>query len=502
METRVDGEFIRKLEDLTRSGQFSQVEFLLSSISYRSISRVQALALANLARRAQLGRLALRIISPFARPGSKWESQVSVDELLEYAIILLRNGARVQSHRILDRIDPQTRPTALLYRGHCFISEWNYKEAIPILENFTAHESVASYQRLVGNVNLASGYVNEEMLDKARSLLTKLKIQTKEENATLLYAHCCELLAQVEIRESRWAAADSEIEESRRIISMGGAKTLLQIEKWTSIMEAYKAGRVTPRMNSLRETAMKAMHWESVRDIDFYRGCIGKDSDLLSRVYFGTPFPSYKDRVLRLNRWYQPPKNWIYSAESTDVKKIKRTVDFEETTSVVAEGSSGVTRLITEVLKILLSDFYRPFDMVELFSLLYPNEYFIFPSSGNRARQAIFRFKEWVESNKHPLSLGKRGGDYFLEPERGVGVHVQALKASQTKTEARLESLRSRFEDELFSLNQVRECFNISFGSAQALLASAVAEGLIEKVGAGPKTKYRMVRVQTRKLSG
>ncbi len=79
--------FCEELDDLIKQGQLIVVQKRLEQIAVRKIPALHRHRVANIARRVQLFRLALRILEPLSRNSTQWENQCEPE-----ALFLQRRG--------------------------------------------------------------------------------------------------------------------------------------------------------------------------------------------------------------------------------------------------------------------------------------------------------------------------------------------------------------------------------------------------------------------------
>ncbi len=282
-------EEIDGIEELVRAGQVQWARAKILRMQKGRLQRDHSLKLANLARRLQMFRTAMGFINPICRPGSKFSGASTPEELLEYAIILLRCGARGQSLKILEQIDEKNYPLKWLYKANAFIADWDYAKAAAELKLLLKAGAPTEYLELVAMVNLAAAYVFVNQGPEAHELLKEILAKAKKLEAHLLYANGLEISAQLALQEQNWLLAEAFLREAEGLV--GGTsfyRGTLQIQKWRAIKDSLQSGEVAKALNDVREAGQKTQNWEIARDCDFYAGLIGKNPALLEHVYFGT----------------------------------------------------------------------------------------------------------------------------------------------------------------------------------------------------------------------
>ncbi len=421
---------VQELEASLRSGNISVVQRSLSKIEISKIPRPLAVNFANICRRAQKFQLALRILNPILRNKDSWIKSITDEELLEYSIVSLRNGALHQANSILEKIDLKKHPIGYLYKANCMMAKWNYKAAIDQLEKFMTTADSGAYQTWVAKVNLVAAYLFENKLSKARSLLKQLIHTTRQANAKLLYGNCCELFAQLEIQEKRWSQAEVYLARSENLLREASGN-LLQVQKWRAVSETLKSGKVSSRLIATRKLALEYSYWEAVRDCDFYLALVRKDPERMAQVYFGTPFESFRYRTAELAKDFFNPDmtSILYDDDHKTRISKKYIVDVREGTLVCNSLRwKEPTDILHRLLKMFSSDRYKSFGVIETHSILEPGSYFSFPSSTTRTHQNLFRFRQWCHENQELIQIYEKQGKYRLRLRSDVGILVSRRK--------------------------------------------------------------------------
>src|SRR5436190_321363 len=105
---------ISESESYIRSGRTGAASQLLKKINASAVAREVRLPLANLCRRAGLISLGIKLLSAVVRPKQELEIAATNSELAEYGVLLHRFGALSESLAVLNSVDTNQAPEALL----------------------------------------------------------------------------------------------------------------------------------------------------------------------------------------------------------------------------------------------------------------------------------------------------------------------------------------------------------------------------------------------------
>ena len=473
----------RQCEAHLRGGQDNRVIKPLGKLNTAQIPRVWRCRLANIARRAGLISLGLRILTPAVRSQESETVLPSDDELAEYAILLQRCGAVSEAMSILASIDPRKAPIANLHRAFCHFNRWEYAEAMPFLEAFAAGVS-DPYQRMVGNVNLSAAMVGLGRFEEARGRLVHDIAYAQENGYSRLQASCHELMSLAALHTRDWAVAEREIRAAQLLLPEGASLERLMTEKCRAALDAFQRGSIEPLLG-FRASAMAWPHPETVRETDLFSLHVSFDEARFRHLFFGTPFPRYRERMCRMLN--QRPGETEFRLGSAKGPCL----DLQS--GLVSDGralkpSGG---LCHQTIEILFRDFYRPQRVGSLFGELFPGEYFNVFSSPVRLRRVLFRARALLRAADIPIEIVERRGTYAVRVEPGFAVSVPLDRQPVATYDSWLRLLREKFTNGAsFSAMDARQALEISVSAAQRFLVRARDRGDLERFGAGANTTY------------
>jgi len=485
-------ELRQKCESWLREGKGSSVVHALSSLNVRQIPRSDRRPLAILARRANLVSLGLRILSPVVHAErNSYRPDVREEEWAEYGILLCQIGSRQEGLKILNKIRAVEFPDALLYRAFCHFNQWEYREALPLLEEYCRHPKLTPYQRAIGAINLVLANASCGNDDFAFHELEKLQAQFKMDNYSRLLANSIELKAQIEIKRGRYSEAHACLEQASQILSEDITSDQLFVEKWKSVLRSIKT-KDPQHLHRFRKTAQEKGGWESVRECDFYLYKLQFDEPIFQFLYFGTPFESYRKRLLEIAH-SDPGTEYLLGTGAS----------LFELRSGEFNGQTGLNlgKKIHQFLALMLSDFYKPFQLGSVFSRVFPGENFNIFSSASRVHQLVFRTRKILKESQLPLSIIERDGCYHFHLAPGCRIRIHRdieVGGSELVT---LAMLRELFQEQIFSARQVRESLGLPVSSLARILRYGLSKGMLSQQGSGPKTRYRFQRDTSIKIS-
>ncbi|MCB0386846.1 MAG: hypothetical protein KDD43_15740, partial [Bdellovibrionales bacterium] len=217
-----------------------------------------------------------------------------------------------------------------------------------------------------------------------------------------------------------------------------------------------------------------------------------RDDELLVRVYFGTPFASYRQYILeRAKRKVTLPRHYDWQVGEGALKR-GRVFDLR-----AGEEISGSSRLRAgflehRCLQVLASDIYRPVRLGALFGHLYPDDYFDANSSPTRIHQILRRLRRWLESEGWPIDIKGRGHAFSLSASAPVRLRLTLSENLYLpgSRERQLDHLVELFGKKAFSSSQAAEALGVSKRQINKLML-ADSENRFLIVGSGPQTKYQ-----------
>lgn len=470
------------IDGFIRAGRMNEAHRALEKVTLKAVPRSLTAKYANLARRLMKPNLAVRILHPVIRGDFAHARPPDDHQKAEYGVALLRLGAIPEALSLLEDVSPDVVPMVHLYRAFCHFNRWNYQAGLQALEVDLRTLAVDDYQKNTIRVNRAAARLWLADLDGLEFELRDLEEVLARNGQRRLQSNVCEMLAQNYIQIGQWELAEKSLARSLRLIDSGHRLDTLFIRKWQVIAEVLKSRDVAP-LKELHEEALVAGHWETVRDVDYYRLQVSPDQRMFEYLYFGTPHHSYRHRLE--HQW----RGQFSIAEFAEVTRTPRPTRQWNPFEPDQDWGSLSHRLTL----VLLQDLYQPRRVGEIFSKLFPEEYFNPDSSVNRVHQAARRMREFLNVNGFPARLESVGGLYRLtvDPSTAVRMYRRFPVARDSFYRWRLHQFAPQ-EASLrgVSRDQVQSLLSISTSKAKEWLRRGREEGWIESFGAGSKTRY------------
>ncbi|MEZ4751610.1 MAG: hypothetical protein R3B54_13605 [Bdellovibrionota bacterium] len=484
------GDRLRQLDPIDadiRGGRGKQAQAALQQCLAEGVNREDSAAFAALARRVSLHTEAIKLLNPIVRPTGKADYAATDAEKAEYAANLTYIGAHSEAVDLLTKIKTEKTPTALLYHAFALFAQWNYTDAIPLLEKYVGHPEIRGYWSIVGKVNLVAALVYERHTLKADFLLRQLLHNTSLTTSTFLYGNCLELAAQNFIHQKLWTKAEQFLNEAAGVLSATGTWYDFYVRKWKAILDLLRKGEpALPLLDAVRLEARELRHWETIRDCDRFEALTMEREALLLKLHFGTPFEAFKTRLLGDAAWYDAAK--LPSAYSWQLQSVPAESEYSFFNDPGKTFASG--ELIHRTLVTLCSDLYRPLRVATLFHDLFPQEYYNPRVSPKRVHEAIRRVRKWLKEAKTNLEVQESEGQYWLTSEGPACVNL-VREIARTQEDARLSQLQEAFADQSFSAKQAAEILGVSARTVARLLEQPISEGLIQTEGEGRAKRYR-----------
>ncbi len=492
-----------EIDNLIRKGQIVTARRELKMFAAKKVARADAADFGLLAWRAKIGRLGIKVLNPIVRPPPRSKVFADEEEKAAYAACLIQIGANDEGLEILNSLDTRGLPQVLLLRVAAHVARWDYQDAIPLLVEYIASPLTNEYQKLVGKVNLASGYVYERRHAEASLLLPEIIESAAAQNLSLLYGNALTIAALNAIQGEDWKSAENYLKRAEEGLGSQAALDAFFVRKWNVVLRLFRDGAKPAILDDLiavRTEAARLGHYETVRDCDHYRALSEKGDRIFAHVYCGTPFVHYRLRLLEDVPGKTPPSEylWVPGGEETAESWFDLSTGKDERGRARLKVGDASLRL----LGVLSADFYRPLRTAALHARLYPGDYYNPISSPVRVRQAIARLRRWVEENALPLTVEETTGTYRLQAASRYGIRIALEDAGvSNRLEWQMRLLRDKWASEPFSALQAAPVLGKSGRSARRILEQALASGLIERIGRAAATRYRFSAESARKAA-
>lgn len=478
-----------EIETALREGDLTSARERLQRIDPSGLAREHALSVASLARRAQLPELGLRILGPLVRRRGKTALPATAAEQAEYAEALNRVGASEEALTRLRALDPKDVPAAAFYTASVYMGQWNYEAAIPWLKTYLESD-LEPYLQFVVRLNLSAALVAVERFEEAAASLGELRREARRQSWFRLLGNTLQVSASLAIGWRHWEEAEAFISEAGQRLGERAEIESLLVDKWHALLLLHRDGPTSGPLRAVarvREKARTLRHGETLRDCDRHEAIVTGDAELATRVYFGTPFASFRAAFRR--KFARPlPDYYDWSVDGA-IGAPGKTLSLEKGTwgnqGVVLEPGSVPLRMLGA----LCADLYRPARVGELHARVYEGEHYNLDSSPLRVHQSITRLRRQLAAASIALFVEESSGEYRLSATDPVTVRLEETAASRFDTYFR--PWRAEWPESPFTSRDAGRLVDIQLRVAQRALNWAESNGLVVREGVGKATRYR-----------
>lgn len=497
----------QSIDQLIKSGDFVEARKKHKSLPIKDIPRDWAWILAEQCRRIGDFTRGLNILRPYLL-NPKLHIKPNAHEVATYSALLIKIGVLEEAIERLEKLNPPTSKS-LTFLAFAKITQWNYKEASPILKRVLKYRDLDHYQRTIIEVNLLACFVSLSQHQPGLSLAKKIKKNCEKNNWSLLLSNCLELEGQIYLDSDKHDLAQQKFQQSLQLISdKSDHRYQLFNKKWNTLLQ-LETDRDYPenfkRIQELRTQAWQFKHWETLRDCDFYEVKLTDDTTLKQRLYYATPYEPYRKKIQKnfKNSRFPPEQNILFS-NGEDITQKRSILDWNLKKGEIyyqqkAFQLCGVTH---KLLLALLQDMYKPLSMGGLFSILFKGEYFDPNSSPQRLSKAIQRSRAQLRQFQLPIKILSGGGFHRLHFTEGTQVrYVKNMKhlietvdkvTLSPVERIRLKTLSLHFSEKSFSSAQGAEVLGLSQRNFQRFIKKLALLKLIKALGRGKNTRYRI----------
>ncbi len=485
---------VKALDHLIRDGQLGVARERLLEFSVKSIDRTQVIEVANLARRLNMPKMMIKFLRPIVRSQYKLQSPATEQELALYATALSRLGVFAEAESILKKLKSKEVPEVLLYQAMTEMFQWNYTSPVSKLKKYVQSKTISEYERLVGYVNIAASYIWNMEWQKGQATIQIIQEEidrsSDPHSHRLIYGYSFELLAEMSILQRNFKNGDAYLLQAEDILRGSKSRYEFFVKKWKAISKAlqnFESSKSLDELRIVRKEAIELKDWETYRDCEFYEALARRDQDLFLKVYYGTPYASFRSRVQKI---FQPN----FSLD----KRITWTLNPENISSrpSLALKSDLFQKLedkplLEKLFSLLCQDFYRPLALGSLVSKLYPDEYFNPDSSPQKAWQIVDRLRTWFHEQSLPLDIELNEETCRLISRESCQIPVQEIQDLQNSDERKFMQAALHFKDHPFGAKELSELLKISKRSAQNFCQLGLQSKKIIQTSAGRSTRYK-----------
>ncbi|MGE4131044.1 MAG: hypothetical protein AB7F86_05365 [Bdellovibrionales bacterium] len=460
---------------LLREGQGDHLRQKLTKIRLSTVPRPLLAEFARLFRRSNLWEQSLNVLKPIVYPKVKGGDSATPSERVEYVMALRRAGAFQEGFRILKHASLKENVRADLARAQLHMVQWDYEWALPLLTSVITRLDPTDYETQVARVNrlacmsfVGDAHFGNEYADLQRLL--------RESSSFLLLANVEEIAAHRLISDGDFDDAFARLKSAARLIQDDGGPYIGLIEKWMNIGKAVKKKSVKDLLD-YRAFALKRADWETLRHLDFFVTRLQPDSIWADRVYYGTPYASFRAKLEGLRSFSDT--GWICHSETSSL-------EFDPWFPGRDEGE-----YLHRLLVLLLNDWYRPLSMGGLFDGLYPGEHFDLGHSALRIRQHLLRLKKWLGKYQVPLRLFQAQGQYGLRTLVKAKIVCRKRSLSMDKSGFFFGRYVGQVKEDQDSADW-QKLLGLTNRQTLYLLNQGISDGWISKVQNGRYANYRL----------
>jgi hypothetical protein len=456
------------VDHLIRAGDIGKARSELERLDLAVVPRGFSAKIAGLFTRAGLAEQAIRILGEWVRPRKRLLQPATESETAEYAFALQRLGGVEEALGLLNSIEAPAVETRL-YRAICRFAQWDYESALPdLLEIESRQDQLDPYFAMVAQTNTAAALIFTGRTDQARRLLERLEKTTASTQSLRLLSNTFELQAQLAVATEDWSEAERTLEKASALTRSTQIVDSLYIEKWQAITEALRSRSIEPLVRA-ENRAKASGHSETLRDLDFFRLKVAFDPQIFLRLFFGTPFHHYRERLKQAFPDQMIPLEIGFSQDFQPANPSAEDLDG----LAGLAGELAIGNLPHGLLLLLTSDFYRAFRTAQIHSHLFPGEHFNTSSSLTRVHQVVKRLREALVEQLPDLEVTTEDGRYRLRWHSGSKVSIRLPQRRDRVTGTQLQlQLLSRERPNGFRSVDVQETLGISKAAANKLISS------------------------------
>lgn len=473
-------EFYSEQEKLIQAGQGFRVH---ANIKYylrkNTILNSQRGKIGQLYRRIGSPLSTLKILNKLIYSDNVLHIHADSYDLLQYGSALIAVGANEEGRRVLSSISDSQQPEKNLYLATSLFYQWKYDEAIPLLESFISNPKLSLYQTLLGKVNLASAYAAVDKDQQAIALAQEVFEYANKNLFFLLKGFSLEILAEAYINLKDFKKSHEFLKKAEDHLKESSSLGSLWINKWKAILLAME-NKKKLGLQMLRATRILAKEkgeWETHRECDLFDALFTNNKKLFLKVYFGSPFDSYRKRALAT---YSKPVilppyfDWGFEHSNSQATFFFESEKFYS------------TPLLKKLLETLTQDFYKPVRTAQIHESLYPNIAFQPFFSAKRIYDLVRRLK--IELKPLGIGIEKSNFGYWLTAKKGVHLRKRINSIQGLKHEEVMHWIQ--IQKSGFQTKDLISQFEISKSSALRIIKDKIEDRTIEKFGSGTNTVY------------
>lgn len=482
-----------RIDRLIKNAEGLSARELVLQIASKAPPRNGISELAQFAWRVGIPEVGIRLLSPVVRGTGRKFVRASDGEKIEYAACLIKAGASEEGLELLQSLEPGCHPRVALYKAFAYISRWDYSKSIPLLEQYLSLQKDDEYQTVVGLVNLAGAQIYEGRFEEASKTLQETIRKSKAQNFNLLLGNSLELSAANAIYQREFSTAEDALKKARELLKKMPNLDAFIVEKWSAILEFAKQSThkvAQGKLSALRREATRRLHWETVRECDRFRALYLKDVSLLIRLWFGTPYESYRRKILsEFAESIELPQIYEWTVHAGSPLPKYKIFEGEKIKGKALPAGQIPYRLLAR----LCSDFYRPQRLATLHFNLFPKQFFNPVTAPHRVHEAVRRLRNWFAEAQLPFRVEEKDSSYWLSSLEPAVLLIPRTGLSREGWRLKIKRLNEKFSNQPFSLPEAMKALEASPSTTLRLLKTAKENGLLTTTGQSRSTRYQFI---------
>lgn len=495
---------IEKWSSMITLGQGKEVSLEMSQLIPKFDLNEDLLEkMANLTWRINNPKLGLKLITPYIKNCQQLNKKAKDEIYIEYIGCLIEVGAVAEARRIFSKNNFKKLNREIYFKALLLFKEWNYEQAQILLESYLASLEPC-YHKYVVHVNFISALVMNEKFEDAIKNLEILKNKLCENKYFLLLGNCLEIESQIFFKNSNYIKALDILDQAESYLNSSNNIGWLYCKKWQIINKGsleYEKNKTISKILILefeeyKKISTKMKNWETLRELNLFESIFTTNTEMFNRVYFGSPFLEYRKKMLNLlknfNVEIQLTNNIKFSNQNEGVKNFinleKIFLDF---------SSDSLTFILKKCLWCLVRDQFSPQRSGQLFSLLWPEEFYDYENSNDRVFQLIKRLKEYLNKNKIELQIISDEDGYYIDLGNKNSILISNIFLNFIEFNEDfliLHKIKNEIGNEYFSSKDFSKKLDISQRTANRIITSFVIQNKLIKKGSGSLQVFKIIK--------
>ncbi len=518
MRSSNPGVDLERLLEKVRHSSFGEARRDLERFARRrGLKRSARAELGAAARLVGLPDLTIQLLRGVVRSGDRLSASATNHELLQYAAALIDLKAYREAKEILRAVDSSREPRAYLFMAWAHFADWAWVDAVPLLERLLSRPRLEESLRLGALVNLSIALLHGRVdIERGERLAKEVVGLTSPSHFRLHHRHALIQLGQTHFFKGRYREAILLLDGvERSVLDAEDEYNRVRLEEWKLLAKLYAAkprarAPLERQAAAFRDRAARGRHWYAARSMDFYRSLLSGDRPLLDHVYVGSPYPRLRERVradlacpsgekpvgLPYVRVLEPDREWALLEDSPAVTAL---IELRTGRNTLGSHELKEGQLPQKLLAALASDFYAGLRIAGLHEQVCPGEVYHPLYSVDRMHQGIRRLRAWLKAARLPIEIREAEGYYSLGATAPCVLRYDFLPgepsggraALPVRTRERLDRHKSSVGERTFGSGELATALGCSRRLANDLIAGAIRDGLLSRVGSGPATRYR-----------